>query len=383
MPCNCYYLIAAANKFTEGEVKMSVYFGENLKKLRKSKKLTQESLAEFLGMSFQAVSKWERGETYPDITMLPVIASFFGVTVDSLLGTDLIAREAKIKEYGDSYSRLWNERKIGVARDMLKQATVEFPGNYDLMAKYFNALIHAEYSDEYCISIKPEVNRVYDIIQNYCTTDSIRIWTKKLMCRYLRDLSLIEGSGVDISEAEKILSEMPIMQNTRDYEAMYMYPHDDEKRAAACANGITEMLRLFGEIMNRRYKSFLDADEEIAEAYINLVEKVMPDGDYGKSWYLVVIHAQRIGVKKYIQGDEKSALEHFEKAVRLAKRYDEMPDVTVHTSKAVEGVTFDKTKAYRFWEGSFAEDIKDGLRDRPQLSEEFKNSEAFKRILAI
>ena len=362
---------------------MTVYFGENLKRLRKSRKLTQESLAEFLGMSFQAVSKWERGETYPDITMLPVIAAFFGVTVDSLLGTDQIAREAKIKEYSDSYSRLLNERKIDTARDLLKEAIVEFPDNYDLMSKYMNALIYAEYSEEYSLSIKPEVNRVYDIIQNYCTTDSIRIWTKKLMCRYLRDLSLIEGSGVDIAEAEKILSQMPVMQNTRDYEAMYMYPHDDEKRAEACANGITEMLRLFGEIMNRRYKSFLDADEKIAEAYINLVETVMSDGDYGKSWYLLVVHAQRIGVKKYIQGDEKSALEYFEKAVKLAKRYDEMPDVTVHTSKAVEGVIFDKTKAYRFWKDSFAEDIKEGLRKRPQLSDEFKNTEEFKRILEI
>lgn len=203
------------------------------------------------------------------------------------------------------------------------------------------------------------------------------------MCRYLRDLSMTEKAGVDISEAEKILEEMPIMVNTRDYEAMYMYPHDDEKRAQACANGTVEMLRLFGEIMNRRYKNFLDADENIAQAYINLVETVMPDGDYGKSWYLVVIHSQRIGVKKYVQGDEKAALEYFEKAVRLAKRYDEMPDVTVHTSKAVEGVVFDKTTAYKFWEDSFAEDIKDGLRNRPQLSEEFKNSEEFKRILAI
>lgn len=362
---------------------MTIYFGENLKRLRKSKDLTQEALAEFLGMSFQAVSKWERGDTFPDITMLPTIASFFGVSVDSLLGTDAIAKEAKIKEYCEEYSRLWNERKIGQARDMLKEATVEFPGNYDLLSKYLNALIQSQFDDEYKISIKSEVQRVYDMIQNYCTVDSIRIWAKKLMCRYLRDLSLIENSGIDISEAEKILSEMPIMQNTRDYEAMYMYPHDDEKRAVACANGTVEMLRLFGEIMNRRHKSFLDVDDEIAEAYINLVEKVMPDGDYGKSWYLVVIHSQRIGVRKYLNGDEKSALEYFEKAVRLAKKYDETPEVSVHTSPAVKGVVFDKTKAYRFWEGSFCEDVKDGLRDRPQLSDEFKNSEEFKRILAI
>lgn len=360
---------------------MTIYFGENLKKLRKSKDLTQETLAEFLGMSFQAVSKWERGETYPDITMLPVIASFFGVTVDSLLGTDMIEKEKQINEYYEKYARMLAEGKVDEAREMLKTAVSEFPGNYDLLSKYLNALIHAQGDDDYLISIKAEVKRIYDTVQNYCTVDSIRIWTQKLMCRYLRDLSLIKNSGVDISEAEKILEQMPVMQNTRDYEAMYMYPHDDEKRAVACANGISEMLRLFGEIMNRKYKNFIDADDDISEAYINLVEKVMPDGDYGKSHYLMVINHQRLGVKKYLAGDEKSALAHFEKALKLAKSYDDMPDVYVHTSNAVKGLEFDKTKAYRFWEGSFLEDVKEGLINRPQLSDEFKNSEEFKRII--
>ena len=360
---------------------MTIYFGENLKKLRKSKDLTQETLAEFLGMSFQAVSKWERGETYPDITMLPVIASFFGVTVDSLLGTDMIEKEKQINEYYEKYACMLAEGKVDEAREMLKTAVSEFPGNYDLLSKYLNALIHAQGDDDYLISIKAEVKRIYDTVQNYCTVDSIRIWTQKLMCRYLRDLSLIKNSGVDISEAEKILEQMPVMQNTRDYEAMYMYPHDDDKRAVACANGISEMLRLFGEIMNRKYKNFIDADDDISEAYINLVEKVMPDGDYGKSHYLMVINHQRLGVKKYLAGDEKSALAHFEKALKLAKSYDDMPDVYVHTSNAVKGLEFDKTKAYRFWEGSFLEDVKEGLINRPQLSDEFKNSEEFKRII--
>lgn len=362
---------------------MTVYLGENLKKLRKSKEMTQETLADFLGVSFQAVSKWERNESYPDITMLPVIAAFFGVTVDSLLGTDMIEKENKIREYCEEYSRLWNQGKIGKARDMLKKAVSEFPGNYDLLAKYLNALIHAECNDDYFISIKSEVQKIYDNIQNYCTVDSIRIWAKKLMCRYMRDLSLTEKSGVDISEAEKILSEMPIMQNTRDYEAMYLYPHDDEKRAKACANGISEMLRLFGEIMNRKHKSFLDADDNISEAYIKLVEAVMPDGDYGKSHYLMVIYHQRLGVKKFLKGDEKGALEYFEKAVRLAKKYDEMPEISIHTSNAVRGLEFNKTKAYKFWEGSFAEDVKKGLINRPQLSDEFKSSNEFKRIMEI
>lgn len=360
---------------------MTIYFGENLKKLRKSKDLTQETLADFLGMSFQAISKWERGETYPDITMLPTIANFFGVTVDSLLGTDTIEKESKIKEYQEKYSRLLSDGRIGEAKDMLKTAIGEFPGNYDLLAKYLNALMHVQYDDDYLISIKAEVQRVYDTIQNYCTVDSIRIWTKKLMCRYLRDLSLIKNSGVDIADAEKILEQMPIMQNTRDYEAMYMYPHDDKKRAEACANGISEMLRLFGEIMNRKHKNFLDADDNISEAYLKLVEAVMPDGDYGKSHYLMVIYNHRLGVKKYLAGDEKSALAHFEKGLELAKSYDEMPDTLVHTSNAVKGLEFDKTRAYRFWEGSFYEHMKEGLIKRPELSEEFKSSEEFRKII--
>ena len=63
----------------------TIKIGNQIATLRKNKNLTQNELGERLGVSFQAVSKWERGETYPDITMLPVIASFFSVTVDELL----------------------------------------------------------------------------------------------------------------------------------------------------------------------------------------------------------------------------------------------------------------------------------------------------------
>ena len=80
---------------------MNIYFGENLKKLRKEKEITQESLADFLGITFQAVSKWERGETYPDITMLPVISRFFNISVDDLLGINRSLDEQKINEYLD------------------------------------------------------------------------------------------------------------------------------------------------------------------------------------------------------------------------------------------------------------------------------------------
>ena len=69
---------------------MKLKIAENIRKLRHNLNLSQEQLAERLGVRFQAVSKWERGETYPDIELLPSIASFFGISVDDLLGTNEI-----------------------------------------------------------------------------------------------------------------------------------------------------------------------------------------------------------------------------------------------------------------------------------------------------
>ena len=64
-------------------------FGERLKKIRKDSQTTQETLAEYLGVSYQAVSKWENSIAFPDITLVPAIAHFFGVTADFLLGVSL------------------------------------------------------------------------------------------------------------------------------------------------------------------------------------------------------------------------------------------------------------------------------------------------------
>ena len=55
---------------------MKLTIGENIKRLRKSKNITQEQLAEVVNLSVTAISKWERGETYPDITMLYPLAYF-------------------------------------------------------------------------------------------------------------------------------------------------------------------------------------------------------------------------------------------------------------------------------------------------------------------
>ena len=71
-------------------------FSEILKALRLDKQLTQEQLAEILGVSPQAVSRWETAASYPDITLLPAIASYFETTVDELLGLRKTVKKQKM-----------------------------------------------------------------------------------------------------------------------------------------------------------------------------------------------------------------------------------------------------------------------------------------------
>ena len=69
---------------------MLISIGKNLRKLRLEKGLTQEQLAEELGVSPQAVSRWENDGACPDVTLLPALAIFYETSIDALMGMDEI-----------------------------------------------------------------------------------------------------------------------------------------------------------------------------------------------------------------------------------------------------------------------------------------------------
>ena len=73
-----------------------IQIGDNLKRLRAQKGLTQEQLAEVFHVSAQAVSRWENDQAYPDVGMLPGLAMYFGVSVDEILGMDGIRKEERL-----------------------------------------------------------------------------------------------------------------------------------------------------------------------------------------------------------------------------------------------------------------------------------------------
>lgn len=79
--------------------------GKNIKKLRGERNITQQQLADAIGVSFQAVSKWECGTTLPDIAMLPAIANFFDVTIDELFKPNMMAYRNKAERLMSIYER--------------------------------------------------------------------------------------------------------------------------------------------------------------------------------------------------------------------------------------------------------------------------------------
>ncbi len=87
------------------EENMKLTIGENIRNFRKKNDLTQEALADRLGVTYQSISRWENGTTYPDLELLPAISEVLAVTVDELLGMPQIEKEKRAVETFDELRR--------------------------------------------------------------------------------------------------------------------------------------------------------------------------------------------------------------------------------------------------------------------------------------
>ena len=103
-------------------------FGENIRAWRLEKGVTQEKMAESLGVTAQAVSRWETGAACPDIEMLIPLAGYFGRTVDELLGSGGVRREEMV---GRAYT-LGREGKLSEAEKLCREGLRRYPGDSGL-----------------------------------------------------------------------------------------------------------------------------------------------------------------------------------------------------------------------------------------------------------
>ncbi|MBQ9151336.1 MAG: helix-turn-helix transcriptional regulator [Clostridia bacterium] len=98
---------------------MNLRIAENIRRLRQEQNLTQAQLADRLGVSYQAISRWENETTYPDIELLPTIAALFGVTVDELLGSTPTDQKETLKRSWDKLHKLTDpQERVALLRQM-------------------------------------------------------------------------------------------------------------------------------------------------------------------------------------------------------------------------------------------------------------------------
>lgn len=121
---------------------MQINLADKLKSLRKEKNISQEKLAQYLNVSYQAVSKWENSTTYPDISLLPEIARFFGITIDELLQAEQIDEEQMYHEYEAKTADLQRIGRISDTLPIWQEAYHRMPNNIRvkemLMSAYFD-----------------------------------------------------------------------------------------------------------------------------------------------------------------------------------------------------------------------------------------------------
>lgn len=121
--------------------------GEKIRSLRKQKNISQEVLADYLGVSFQAVSKWENGATMPDIMMVPAIAAFFRVTTDELFDFNLFEQEKQVKEICLNAIKC-RDNEPEKAEKILRDGLKRFPGNDIILNNLLCVLDYRDQADE-------------------------------------------------------------------------------------------------------------------------------------------------------------------------------------------------------------------------------------------
>ena len=190
---------------------MNNFINENIKKLRRDKNITQEKLAEYLNVSTQAVSKWERGETMPDISMIVPIAGYFNVTTDELLGVDAAKNEAKIQEYLKEHNNLSVQGKWQEQTELMTKAHKEFPNDFRITHWYMQLIIGGRTDNPVDAVLKhaDEITALCERISDECTVDYIRSEAVYMLAK-------VKKTQGKIDEALKLFDYFPDWYSTKN-----------------------------------------------------------------------------------------------------------------------------------------------------------------------
>ncbi len=315
-----------------------IQLGERIKELRLGNQKTQDALAAKLGVTAQAVSRWEKGICYPDMELIPSIANCFGVSIDELFGYEnsrerkIDAILARVDAFGikGRADDTWIEECLAILREGL----AEFPGNERLLFALADALREAgwrryrewmEYDEEGFLRHRYEMHR-----DNPFWKESIQICEK--LVGTTADRAIFPQAATvlvqlyrNIGETEKAVAcaeKMPPMRNCR--ELLLASAGDGRERAKYIGEFLLETVRLFCEqlaqgIMTNKCLFETDLPVEKLKGAIALYHLVCDDGNFGvhhDSLIKLYLYLSRV---QWERGDCDEAFDSLDKALLHAK----------------------------------------------------------------
>ena len=315
---------------------MTVKIGEKIKDLRKKADVTQEKFAEYLGVSAQAVSKWEVEGCYPDLELLAPIANFFNITIDELMGFDKLKEQEEI----DGYLRRHHDTLFaGDAKKtvaIMREANAKYPGKFELMKElakilyvYANSSPEAEPNEEDKQNAFKEVISLGEKIRSECKDDKIRRELLRIICVSYRK----------IGESEKALKIAYDNFITNIYESDMVVITDlldGDKLIEQQQTNMVEMMHNSCMIMCDLSKDFAPEDRLIIyKSILDMYFTIFKNGDFHFYDLYIPFYYIEI-VKAYMElKDYKNALENLKNAADHTIASDQINYNTPYTSPMV------------------------------------------------
>ncbi len=299
---------------------MQVNIGEKIKALRKMTGRKQDDLAAALGVTPQAVSRWEANGGYPDIEMIPSIANYFHITIDELFGYNN-DRDRIIREYNDKAQRLINNSDdMTECIALMRRGLEEFPDRVDFKSKLACALNMQGWrkKGEVPNIFREEAAKLYEEILPYDQSCIIPL------------ISVYSSLG-EHKKAEKKASEQPDLELCRQVllgNLGSIGSINDEKRAEQYrGDAVLELLHTFQRSLNEAIvcSAELENSREGLELLLltrQLFEKILGTECYGYHSDLCFIDMECVKIANNI-GEHKAAMDFFDSAFEHYTKFEQ------------------------------------------------------------
>ena len=347
--------------------------GQNIKRLRRLSDITQEQLAEYLGISSRAISQWECEKTAPDISMLPLLADIFKVSTDELLGVDINKRDEKIKKVINTADEHMCNGDFQSAVSLLREGLKSHPSSTALMQALADAIINnysrrgiTDYTEVYSLCEKILAEAVDSEPRN----------------KALRSLALAYSYANDKVNMTKTADKLPSFRDTRESFLMW---HNNRGAAALsqnqeyCHSLLVELAQLMSIIAASRQDNgelVYTPDEQlrIHEQIVALIELLFPDGDYQILSQEAEIAAAQIAQVYLHRGDLDRFFYWFDKSCNFTVSMDRCRPDEAHTSPLLRGFADggyikenDKSRCQETYDGIQSDHELDSVRADPRF----------------